>query len=204
MEKQDLNQEDSIVHNTLEVYQLDSNDIYVGIAYADEDPMTPGTFLIPGGCVTVKPPELSAHQAAKYTDGVWSVVPDWRSATLYKRADGSVVMGIAIGDTPESLLATELPRPTADYVWDGATNNWTLDAAKRLARLTAEANAQKSYLLAYATTQIAPLQDAVDLDIATPAETALLTAWKQYRVAVNRINMQAGFPETITWPVQPA
>lgn len=36
-------------------------------------------------------------------------------------------------------------------------------------------------LLAQATLAIAPLQDAVDLEDATAAETALLKKWKQYR-----------------------
>lgn len=55
-------------------------------------------------------------------------------------------------------------------------------------------------LLAQATLAIAPLQDAVDLEDATVAETELLKKWKQYRVAVNRINLTQPEPE---WPLQP-
>ncbi|MDX7213181.1 tail fiber assembly protein, partial [Citrobacter freundii] len=47
-----------------------------------------------------------------------------------------------------------------------------------------------------------PLQDAVDLDIATEAEAALLLAWKKYRVLLNRINPN-DTPD-INWPEQPA
>ncbi|HBZ8961091.1 TPA: tail fiber assembly protein [Citrobacter freundii] len=46
------------------------------------------------------------------------------------------------------------------------------------------------------------LQDAVDLDIATEAEAALLLAWKKYRVLLNRINPN-DTPD-INWPEQPA
>lgn len=60
-----------------------------------------------------------------------------------------------------------------------------------------------SAMLALATGKIAPLQDAVDLGIATTAETASLTAWKTYRVAVNRVPTQSGFPTTIDWPPVP-
>ncbi|WP_326902802.1 tail fiber assembly protein [Kosakonia cowanii] len=56
----------------------------------------------------------------------------------------------------------------------------------------------KASLISLATNSIDPLQDAVDLDEATEAEVALLKAWKQYRVAINRIN--ANTPERISWP----
>lgn len=51
-----------------------------------------------------------------------------------------------------------------------------------------------------ATRAIAPLQDAVDLGIATGDETTLLTKWKQYRVAVNRVNLAQ---EGAAWPLPP-
>ncbi|BFT62419.1 tail fiber assembly protein [Pseudomonas moorei] len=57
-----------------------------------------------------------------------------------------------------------------------------------------------NYLVAQATLAIAPLQDAVDLDDATAEETALLKKWKQYRVAVNRIDLTQPYP---IWPPQP-
>lgn len=62
--------------------------------------------------------------------------------------------------------------------------------------------ATKASLIAQATIAIAPLQDAVDLDEATDAETALLKEWKQHRVAVNRID--ANTTNVITWPESPS
>lgn len=61
--------------------------------------------------------------------------------------------------------------------------------------------ADRDRLLQIATLSIAPLQDAVDLDDATTAEKALLKAWKQYRVAVNRMDLTGDITE---WPVEPA
>ncbi|MBC3464978.1 tail fiber assembly protein [Pseudomonas sp. RW10S2] len=55
-----------------------------------------------------------------------------------------------------------------------------------------------------ADSAIAPLQDAVDLDEATEAEVALLKEWKRYRVALNRLPEQDGYPHTIDWPAPPA
>lgn len=70
--------------------------------------------------------------------------------------------------------------------------------------LAAAALTQRDECLRVAAIRIAPLQDAVDLDDATAAEVALLKKWKQYRVAVNRIQEQPEFPQSITWPEQPS
>ncbi|VVP17308.1 hypothetical protein PS870_03627 [Pseudomonas fluorescens] len=51
--------------------------------------------------------------------------------------------------------------------------------------------------------RIAPLQDAVDLGDASDGDVASLKLWKQYRVALNRIEQQTGFPVTVDWPVAP-
>lgn len=51
---------------------------------------------------------------------------------------------------------------------------------------------------------IAPLQDAVDLDDATPTEVEALKTWKRYRVALSRVPEQAGYPSSIDWPALPA
>ena len=51
-----------------------------------------------------------------------------------------------------------------------------------------------------AALEIAPLQDAVDLDIATDREKASLGAWKKYRVDVSRIDVSVLNP---TWPTKP-
>lgn len=65
------------------------------------------------------------------------------------------------------------------------------------------ARRRRDELLAEAALRIAPLQDAVDLGEATDGEQAALAAWKQYRVALNRIEQQDGFPANINWPSAP-
>ncbi|WP_439653118.1 tail fiber assembly protein [Providencia stuartii] len=68
-------------------------------------------------------------------------------------------------------------------------------------QLIAEAEQQKQPLLAEANNAIAPLQDAVDLDMATDEEVAQLTAWKKYRVLLNRID--TSLAPDIEWPKKP-
>ncbi|CDL40191.1 Tail fiber assembly protein [Citrobacter freundii] len=50
--------------------------------------------------------------------------------------------------------------------------------AEKIAQIT-QATQQKESLLALAASKIAPLQDAVDLDIATEAEAALFTGMEK-------------------------
>lgn len=63
---------------------------------------------------------------------------------------------------------------------------------------------ERDRLLMAAAIRIAPLQDAVDEEVATPVEEANLKKWRQYRIALNRIDQQVGFPEIIEWPSSPA
>jgi hypothetical protein len=71
-------------------------------------------------------------------------------------------------------------------------------------RVLAAVVAESTKRRAVADTAIAPLQDGVDIDDATAAEVSLLKAWKKYRVALNRLPEQPGYPATIDWPVVPA
>jgi hypothetical protein len=68
----------------------------------------------------------------------------------------------------------------------------------------AEAMAETARLRSLASYAITPLQYAVDVDDATAADITLLKSWKKYVVALSRLPDQAGYPETISWPVTPA
>ncbi|WP_422883093.1 tail fiber assembly protein, partial [Pantoea agglomerans] len=68
--------------------------------------------------------------------------------------------------------------------------NAELIASSRLAAETDEASRV-----------IAPLQDAVDISIATDEEITRLAEWKRYRVELSRIDTSKA-PD-ITWPVRP-
>lgn len=69
-------------------------------------------------------------------------------------------------------------------------------------QLIEQAEAKKQHLLSEAAEAIAPLQDAVDLDMATPEEEALLKEWKKYRVMLNRVDASLG--ADVVWPTPPA
>lgn len=69
--------------------------------------------------------------------------------------------------------------------------------------LKASALSKIDEILSLAATRIAPLQDAVDLE-KPDADTALLIKWKQYRIDVNAVSAQKGFPAEIVWPIEPS
>lgn len=60
---------------------------------------------------------------------------------------------------------------------------------------------KKQTLLYEANNAIAPLQDAVDLNIATKKEMTSLKAWREYRIFLNRID--ASNTLSIIWPQKP-
>ena len=66
------------------------------------------------------------------------------------------------------------------------------------AQLVGEAEKKKHKLLNTATAAIAPLQDAVDLKIATQVEIVQLKDWKEYRVKLHRLDTSQA--PNIVWP----
>lgn len=71
-------------------------------------------------------------------------------------------------------------------------------------QLAGLARSRRDQLLGSAGLRIAPLQDAMDLGRATQAEQSLLKRWKAYRIDVNDVTSQPGFPTNIKWPDEPA
>ncbi len=53
-----------------QVIQLDSAGYFAGVTTADESPLEPGVFLIPGGCIEAAVPDVPEGQRAKW-EGSW-------------------------------------------------------------------------------------------------------------------------------------
>lgn len=64
-----------------------------------------------------------------------------------------------------------------------------------------EAKNKRNELMAAANVQVTPLQDAVDLGIATEKEIAAYNKWRKYRVTLMRIDTSAA--PNIVWPKPP-
>lgn len=143
----------------------------------------------------------------------WYDVRDSLSAAKLKiayQADGVIRMQSynAVELYPENLSVVEISkRDVPKNFPERLDGNWIFDGKKIVPRvITAQevidqAEEKRAELMGIANQKIAPLQDAVDLDMATNEERALLTGWKKYRVELNRIDTNAA-PD-IDWPEVP-
>nr|WP_232507926.1 tail fiber assembly protein [Photorhabdus laumondii] len=67
--------------------------------------------------------------------------------------------------------------------------------------LIQQAEHEKSQLLTKVNNLVAPLQDAVDLGVASEAEKAALLEWKKYRIILSKVDISLA-PD-VEWPEQP-
>lgn len=186
---------------TVYAYHPESGE-YLGTTTADLSPLdVEETWLIPANATEQQPPQAGDRQAAVYRDGSWLLVVDFRALKLWSKASAQPVTA-QIGDTPDSLQATELePPPFA--VWNKKA--WKVDADAQRAALTAQAQQELQQRLAIAYAQRRPLEDAQELGLATTQEQGLLTAWKRYCVELSRLPQQTAWPQLVKadWPQPP-
>ncbi|MDU9394302.1 tail fiber assembly protein [Pseudomonas sp. zfem002] len=152
----------------------------------------PGQYLVHGTLGMAPPPEgwgyvinqldAGASVAMSFVDGVLavSVEKEGEPADLLH----SITLHVSVEDLPPPEIPEPVPPTPEDELL--------------------EVQAETSRRRAAADAAIVPLQDAVDLDEATEAELALLKEWKRYRVLLNRLQDQPGYPTEIDWPAPPA
>ncbi|AYY46521.1 tail fiber assembly protein [Citrobacter freundii] len=160
------------------------------------DGFIPANTGLPAYSTDIAPPSAKAGFVAvfNFESEKWSLVEDHRGTTVYDIHTGEAITINQLGKLPDDVVSVA---PEGHFVkWDG--KKWVHDTeAEKMAQVT-QATQQKESLLALATSKIAPLQDAADLDIATEAEAELLLAWKKCRVLLNRVDTSK--PE---WPPLP-
>lgn len=127
----------------------------------------------------------------------WEVVQDYRGQTVYHTATGQPEQVTTLGP-----LAAEftLQAPTTPHdTWNG--QQWVTDQAAQQATEVASAQNELAQRQRLANDQIALLADAVELGMASEAESAAFLQWKMYRVLLSRVDIQTA-PD-IEWPVAP-
>ncbi|MDH0341350.1 tail fiber assembly protein [Chromobacterium haemolyticum] len=176
---------------------------YLGSTMADLSPLDlEETWLIPAYATEQQPPKAGNRQAVVYRDGGWQLAEDFRALKLWSKASAQPVTA-QIGDTPDSLQATEL-EPPIFAVWNKKA--WKVDADAQRAALTAQAQQELQQRLAAAYAQRRPLEDAQELGLATAQEQGLLTVWKRYCVELSRLQQLTAWPQLAEtdWPAAPA
>ncbi|HAE5982637.1 TPA_asm: tail fiber assembly protein [Salmonella enterica subsp. enterica serovar Madelia] len=183
---------------TIKIYNLrsDTNEfIGAGDAY-----IPPHTGL-PANCTDIAPPDIPSSYIAVFDSETqtWSLHEDHRGETVYDTTTGNQVYISELGPLPENVTSVS---PDGEYQkWDGKAKVWVKDEVAEKAAQLRQAEETKNRLLQIASEKIAPLQDAVDLDIATDDEKAQLDEWKKYRVLVNRVDISTA--PKIDWPKKP-
>ncbi|EPO2770165.1 tail fiber assembly protein [Salmonella enterica subsp. enterica] len=168
---------------TIKIYNLrsDTNEfIGAGDAY-----IPPHTGL-PANCTDIAPPDIPASHIAIFDaeTEMWNLHEDHRGETVYDTQTGNPIYISEPGPLPENVT---LVSPDGEYQkWDGKA--WVKDEAAETAAQLRQAEETKSRLLQIASEKIAPLQDTVDLGVATDEEKSQLGEWKKYRVLVNRVD----------------
>ncbi len=164
------------------------------------DAFIPAHTGLPANCTLVPPPELTPGFAAVYdeTTGLWALCEDHRGKTVYDIYTGKPVTVYGLGPLPEN--AVDVPPPEEKFItWNGVA--WIKDSEAEKNAMIEAAQNYRDTQFQLATVSMAPLQDAVDLDMATEEEQAELLAWKKYRVLLNRVDVSDA-PE-IEWPAPP-
>ncbi|HCM57107.1 tail fiber assembly protein [Citrobacter freundii] len=163
------------------------------------DGYIPANTGLPAFSTDIAPPSAPEGFIAVFNSdsNKWSLVEDHRGEIVYSIHTGEATTINQLGALPDDVVSIA---PEGHFVkWDG--KKWVYDTeAEKMAQIM-QSTQQKESLLALAASKIAPLQDAVDLDIATEAEAALLLAWKKYRVLVNRVDTNQ--TAVINWPDRP-
>lgn len=124
---------------------------------------------------------------------------------IQRRADGTYV--VTYGGVP--YHATEAVTPDVyarvlAMIEGGAVVTEYVEPEAPKPDPLAEAVAEYTRLRGIADFLMAPLQDAVDVGEATEQDLFALKAWKKYRVSLNRVPEQEGYPTVIEWPIVPA
>ncbi|MBH3072470.1 tail fiber assembly protein [Serratia marcescens] len=140
----------------------------------------------------------SGFALVRNADGTrWEQIPDYRGRVAYSTTTGEPMMVTALGDLSSSMTLLE---PSTPYdKWDG--QRWVTDREAQHTAAMQEATLRKARLIEDATYTIAPLQDALDMEIATDEEVNKLKVWKTYRVLLNRVDISVA-PD-VNWPIKP-
>lgn len=126
---------------------------YLATSAALPSPLEPGEYQVIAYATPAAPPSVGLREVARYitadgsvpehhADGAWQRCPDWRGVSLYSTEDGREVTIDTIGAMPADVQATEQPRPSPDYSWDGVA--WVFDPVLHQQRLAGLRDAARS------------------------------------------------------------
>ncbi|MBS9441465.1 tail fiber assembly protein [Photorhabdus heterorhabditis] len=127
----------------------------------------------------------------------WEIVPDYRGKTAYNTQTRLPQEITELGELPENLT---FKQPVTHFDrWDGS--KWVTDEAAIKASEIEQAEQLRDTLSKQANETITLLQYAVDAELASEEEQALLPEWKKYVVLLSRVDVSLA--PNIKWPEIP-
>ena len=109
------------------VAQLDDDGFFVTMTMADLSPLEAdnGVYLMPKNTVNADEPLLKDGFVAKWQDGAWQYLPDYRGKTAYRTDDGMPVLVEKVGELGDEFTFS---KPFEGAVWNG--EKWLADRHK--------------------------------------------------------------------------
>jgi hypothetical protein len=115
-----------------QVVQLDKDGYFVGFTFADESPLEPGVYLIPGGAIDTSPPSIATNQKAKWENGTWvfenipepeQLEPFKPTAVTMRQARLALLQAGLLSqvDTAINSITDPLEKQAAQIEWEYAT-----------------------------------------------------------------------------------
>jgi hypothetical protein len=96
------------------VYQTDHLGIFMGVVQADESPLEPGVYLIPGGCVEIAPPTIPEHKAAWWNGNAWQLVDYFGGVVVYSTDTGEPLTLKGFEPVPAGFT---MKKPRPNQIW---------------------------------------------------------------------------------------
>lgn len=175
----------------LVIYNVDANTgEYLSATYQ----YLPVGVGLPAHSYADAPKKNKADQAIFRQGDKWVYPRDYRGQLIYSTETGIESTVHTVGDIPSGFT---MLKPSSSFdAWNGEA--WVLDEEKKLQHEINKIAKIKKQLFDEATIMISCLQDAVDSSAATEQEVELLAKWKQYRVLINRVDIN-----NLNWPEKP-
>jgi hypothetical protein len=95
----------------------------------------------------IPPPDLKENEIVVWENDNWKILPDFRDASLYYKANGEVGIVSSFGILPEDEGLTEKPKPASYYIWSDKKNDWIISKPLEKEYITETQLSKRNYLL---------------------------------------------------------
>ncbi|WP_434526304.1 tail fiber assembly protein [Photorhabdus asymbiotica] len=190
--------ENNIAISTGSIIVFNYDAITLEYLNSTDEHLSVGIGLPANSCTDAPPNAQEGYVACRSSDLTgWQVVPDYRGKIAYNTQTGEQKEIIKPGELPGELT---FKQPVTDFdKWDG--EKWVTDIEAQKVSQIEQAEQQRVTLRQRADEAMTLLQYAIETEIASDAEKALLLTWKKYVVLLSRVD--TSLDSDIEWPQIP-